>query len=281
MAAITNLSDLINRITGGSSGTPDNLFFYRDARVDAAAASATVAGRWTSLWMYEGTPAGGPAPTTVAIPTNASDGALKQSDPGGGRQKWLLGGTLSSLATGTLIVYDRLLHIGNLNATTITAQTVGGTLTRYTSTTESVGNQIWVEIYTIIGTTATTITASYTNQAGTSGRTTTATAFGGTGLREAQRIIPLPLAQGDTGVQAVASVTVLASTTTAGAFGVTIAKPLLVVPCSLVGVGSVRDLISGLPSISEVKTGACLSLVWVPNGTTAPQLIGSIHMVEA
>lgn len=280
MAALNNLSDIVNRITGGNSGTPDNMFFYRDARVDAAAASATVAGRWTSLWMYEGSPAGGPAPTTVVIPTNASDGALKQADPGGGRQKWLLGGTLTAFVPGTLIIYDRLLHIGNLNATTITAQTVGGTLTRY-ATTESVGNQIWVEIYTIIGTTATTITASYTNQAGTAGQTTTATAFGGTGLREAQRIIPLPLAQGDTGVRAVATITVLASTLTAGAFGVTIAKPLITIPCSLNGVGGIRDLISGLPSIAEVKTGACLSLVWIPNGTTAPQLIGSIHMVES
>ena len=62
---------------------------------------------------------------------------------------------------GILVLYDRLLHIGGLNATTTAAQTVGGSLSRYTG---GAGNQIWVEIYTQIGTTATTITANYTNQ---------------------------------------------------------------------------------------------------------------------
>lgn len=279
MAELTDLSAVINRITGGNSGTPEHLFFYKDARVDAAAANATVAGRYSSLWMYEGNPAGGAAPGAVAAPDNTTDGGLKQVDPGGGRQKWLLGVAASALSTGTLILYDRLLHISGLSGTSAVAQTVGGTLTRYTGT-ESVGNQIWVEVYTAIGGTATTVTASYTDQDGNSA-TTTATSIGGTGLNEAQRIIPLPLASGDTGVRAVASVTLAATTGTAGNFGVTIARPLAVVPLSMVGVGSVRDLISGLPSIIEVKTDACLALAWLANGTTAPQLFGSLHMVEA
>lgn len=280
MAALTNLSDILNRSTGGNSGTPETIFFYKDSRVDAAAAVATIAGRLTSLWQYEGYPAGGAAPGAVAVPVNTTDGALKQTDPGGGREKWLLGITGSASVAGTLILYDRLLHISGLNATTITAQTVGGTLTRYTGT-ESVGNQIWVEVYTQIGATSTTITASYTDQDGNTGQTTTATAFGNTGLREAQRIIPLPLASGDTGVRAVASVTVLATTGTAGDFGVSIVRPLAVIPLGVPGVGSIRDFIAGIPSIPEVLTDACLAFAWLPNSTTAPQVMGSLHFVEA
>lgn len=278
MAALTDLSDCINRSTGGSSGTPESIFFYRDSRVDAAAAAATVAGRITSLWQYEGYPSGGAAPTTVAIPSNTTTGGMLQADPGGGRQKWLLGITASSSAAGSLLLYDRLLHIGSLSGTTTTAQTVGGTLTRNTG---GVGNQIWVEIYTTIGTTSTTITASYTDQDGNSGQTTTATAIGNTGLREAQRIIPLPLASGDSGVQAVASVTLAGTTATAGNFGVSIVKPIAVIPIGLLGAGSVRDFIAGLPSIPEIETDACLSLAWLANGTAAPQVFGSLHFVEA
>jgi hypothetical protein len=186
--------------------------------------------------------------------------------------------TAAASASGTLILYDRLLHIGGLSGTVITAQTVGGTLTRNTL---GAGNQIWVEIYTQIGTTATTITANYTDQDGNTAQTTTATAIGGTGLREAQRIIPLPLASGDSGVRAVASVTVLATTGTAGSFGVSIVRPIAVIPLGLLGAGAVRDFIAGLPSIPEIATDACLSLAWLANSTGAPQVYGSLHMIEA
>jgi hypothetical protein len=169
------------------------------------------------------------------------------------------------------------LHSGGLSATVTTAQTVGGAITRNTN---GAGNQIWVEIYTIIGATATTITASYTNQSGASGQITEPTTFGGTGSRDAQRMIQLPLASGDTGVQSVQSVTVLATTGTAGNFGVNILRPITVVPVGFTGTGSVRDLISGLPGIIEIDTAACLSLGWLSNTTTAPQIFGSLHMIE-
>ena len=63
MAAIADLSDLINRSTGGNSGTPDNLFFFKRARVAGAAATAPIAGRPASLWTYDGQPSAGTAPS--------------------------------------------------------------------------------------------------------------------------------------------------------------------------------------------------------------------------
>ena len=277
MPALTDLSDIINRVTGGADGTPEHLFFWKDARIGAAAAPALIAGRLASLWQYNGFPAGGAVPGAAAAPTNVTVGSLLQNNAGNNREKWLLGMVASSLSIGSIILYDRLLHNGGLSGTVITAQTVGGTLTRNTG---GLGNQIWVEIYTAIGATATTITASYTNEAGASGRTTIATAIGGTGFREATRIIPLPLAGGDRGVRSVASVTLAATTGTVGNFGVTIARPLAVIPMSIVGAGSVRDFISGLPSIIKIGSGACLVFAWMPNTTTAPQIFGSLHFVE-
>lgn len=282
MGAILSLSDLANKLTGGNNGIPQHLWFWMDNRVQAAAAASPVTGRYTSLWQYnKSNGANGAAPTTVAAPTRATLGALGQANPTGGRQLWLLGmeGTLSQ--SSMIIAHDRLLHIGNLSGTVTTAQTVGGSLTRYNTNATCVGNQIWVEIHTIIGTTATTITASYTNQAGTAGRTTKAVSIGGTGLREVDRMIPLTLQDGDTGVQAVASVTVLATTGTAGAFGVVVARPFLPAGSSSGSVNFARDTISGLPASPEILTDACIAFVQYANNATALQAMIALHFVEA
>ena len=276
MGAIADLDTLTNLITGGGAGAPETVWWSKDSRVAAAAAAATVAGRWTSLWSYNGQPSDGATPGAAANPTNATSGALKQTDAGGGRQKWLLSVAAGNNVAGTLILYDRLLHNGGLSGTTTTAQTVGGTLSRSTS---GVGNVMWAEIYTAVGATATTITCSYTNEVPTSGRTSQATPFGGTGSNEAQRVIPLPLAQGDWGVTAVANITVLASTLTAGSFGVTIANPFVVIPLGVVGMGGIRDLIT-TAAIMPIEAGACLAWLWHANGTTAPILMGHANFVE-
>lgn len=282
MAALTDLSDIVNRLTDPTNGGPDHPTVYIEGRIAAAAASATVAGRYTSLWLWnKSNGSRGTAPGSGANPTRATQGAaLIQANPAVGKQKWLLGVETIAQQQGILVLYDRLMHCSGLSATVITAQAItGGSVNRYTST-ESVGNQIWLEIYSIIGTTATTVTASYTNQAGTSGRTTQATTFGGTGLREGERMIPLALADGDTGVQSVQSVTVLASTLTAGNFGVTIVRPILSIMCGGSGIAGVRDCIAGLPSVPEIETDACLALQWMPNGTTAGAMMLFAHFIE-
>ena len=251
---------------------------YKDSRVGAAAAAATVAGQISSLWQYDGTPSDGAAPTTVAIPTNSTTGSIKQANPGGGRSKYLMHvAAASGLAAGTLVLYDRLLHIGNLSGTVTTAQTVGGSLTRNTVGT---GNQIFAEVYTQVGSTGTTVTASYSNTVPTSGQTTAAVTFGGTGYREAQRMLYMPLASGDTGVSAVASATIVASTLTAGAWGITVVHPRAVLPISVLGAGTVRDYIAGIPDFPLIETNACLAWFWVANGTTAPQLHMTVQMAE-
>lgn len=285
MAALISLSDIVNRLTGGNNGTPEHLWFFKDARLQGGTApGAPVAQRLHSLWTWAGHPSGADSatfPTTAANPDNTTQGTLKQTNPGGSRQKWLLGTEAGATAVGAIILYDRLLHSGGLDGTNITAQTVGGTLSRYTTSTEATGNQIWVEIYQDVGVTATTIQASYTNAAGTTGRTTTLTTFGGTGWKEANRIIPLSLQAGDSGVQAVASVTVTATTGTVGNFGVTIARPLVMIPVTQAGSSFIRDGIAGVPAVPEIKTNAALAIAFWANTTTIPQIFGGIHMIES
>lgn len=279
MAAITDLSDLVNRLTGGNSGTPEHLNFFKHDRVGGAAAVATVAGRWTDLWTYEGIPSHGIVSTaTGAALDNTTNGGLKQTDPGGGRQKWLVGAFASSLSAGTLLLYDRLAHDGTFSATDTTSQAVSFTPpARYN---DGIGNEIWVIVDTIIGTSGATFTCAYNDQsAGAS--VSPVVVIGGTGSREVGRIIRVPLAAGDTGVTNITDIDLVTTTGTAGALSVALVHPLLCIPVPGPGIGTNIDLISGVPGPIEIKTDACLALAWYAGSTTAPQITGKLVMVEA
>lgn len=287
MAAITDLSDLINRSTGGNNGTPENIFVYKAPRINGTAVGATnaaVAGKYVSLWQYDGTHGNGAAPGAVAVPTNSTNGALPITNPGGSREKWLTQVSGASNVAGVLLLYDRLLHISGLSSTSTADQTVQGAspsvvLTRNTG---GVGNIVFYEVYTQIGATATTITMTYTNSAGTGSRTSTQT-IGGTGFRNAQSGYIIPLAAGDKGVQAVEKVKLTATTgttTPTGDFGITIAKPIAYIPIGTAGVMGFRDFSTGLPGIPKIDTDACLAFLFLSNSSTAPELTYGLSFVE-
>jgi hypothetical protein len=281
MAALTDLSDLLNRGTGGNNGTPETPFYFKAARIAGAAPTAPIAGRMASLWRYDGMPGGGAIPTTGAIPTRTTQGALPYTAAGGGREKFALTVGLASSVAGVFTLYDRLFHIGGLSGTVTTAQTVQGStptpaLTRNTG---GVGNVVFVEIYTQIGNTAQTITMNYTNQAGTTGRISTAVAIGGSNNREATRVIMLPLQGSDTGVRAVESVTLSGSTAIAGEFGVIIARPFPILAVATAGMAVIRDWTTGLPMPPDVND-MCLSLLFFPASAAAPDIYGGFSFVE-
>jgi len=281
MAALTDLSDLINRLTGGNNGTPETQFWQKVPRVSGVAATATIAGRMASAWQYDGYPAGGATPTSGAIPTRTTTGALTFTAPGGTREKFMVSAFVSPQVSGTYLLYDRLYHIGGLSGTSTADQTVQGSpaspaLTRNTG---GAGNIAFYEIYAQVGGTSTTLTMTYTNQAGTSGQTSTIN-IGGTGFREATRIQRIPLAAGDTGIQAVEKVKLTASTLAAGNFGITIAQPLAVLTVGLGGAGAWRDYTTGLPGIPAINADACLSLAFIPTGTAAPEVWAGATFVE-
>lgn len=282
MGAIADLDQLINTLTGGA-GAKQQIWWNQDNRIGNAAGAATVAGQFTSLFTFNMTPRGqGAAPGgTARNPTNATNGTLGQSNASGGRQKYLVGAGCQLNVAGTVTIYDRLADISGLSATVTTAQNTTSLAANRWNGSDSVGNQIWIEIFTIIGATATTLTVNYTNQDGTSGRTSQAVAFGGTGRREATRLISVPLQSGDTGVRSVESVTVTATTGTAGDFGVVIARPLISFPIGLAGAGCNVDCLTQFPSMPEIKDNAALSLMMYATTTTSPSSFGFLSMVEA
>ena len=169
----------------------------------------------------------------------------------------------SAVGAGGAILLDLLNVSGGLSGVVTTAQTTNlptAALTRYTS---GEGVMAGIVIYTLVGTTVTTVSISYTNSAGTSGRTSTATTFGGSGFREAHILIPIPLAAGDTGVRSIESVTVTATTGTAGNFGVCMFKPLAMVSLESATGAMPLDAVSTgciIGSLCEIHPDACLSI---------------------
>lgn len=281
MAAITDLSDLIHRQSGGSNGSPNNLFFHKVPRVAGVAATAPIAGRGASLWTYDGMPAGGAVPTAVEIPDRSLQGAIPFTAATGGRDLHLIGASITPLTAGVYLLYDRLMHIGGLSGTSTADQDVQDEppSVAITRNTGGKGNIAWYEIYSIIGTSGTTLTMTYTNQAGTSAQTSTIN-IGSTGFREVTRAQRIPLAAGDTGIRAIEKVKLTATTATAGNFGITLAQPLAWLPVGSAGTAGWRDYTTGLPGIPVIDPNACLALMFIPAVATAPEVWGCLATIE-
>jgi len=281
MAALTDLSDLINRQSGGNSGTPSNLFWHKVPRVAGVAATVPIIGRAASLWTYDGTPASGAVPTVGAIPDRTTTGALPFLVATGGRDTHLIGANVTPLTAGVYLLYDRLYHIGGLSGTSTADQTVQDSpaspaLTRNTG---GEGNIAWYEVYALLGATGTTLTMTYTNQAGTGSQTSTIN-IGATNFREVTRAQRIPLAAGDTGIREIEKVKLTATTGTLGNFGITIAQPLAWLPVGAAGTAGWRDYTTGLPGIPVPDPNACLAVMFIPAAATAPELWGCFATVE-
>lgn len=220
---------------------------------------ALTLGRWHDNWRYS-VPVGGLV-TTAEAPDRTTAGAIGQLNPAGGSQLSVIGARFSALNAGQYIVCDRLSHQGGLAGNVTGAQTTNlptAALTRYTS-----GEGVWLglTIQTAIGSTATTVSAEYTNQAGTGSRNTPLVQIGGTGFNGLGRFILLPLESGDTGVRSVESVTLTASTGTLGSIGVVLFKPLYTICVdSTSGILSASGFITGntCGGIAKVEDDACL-----------------------
>ena len=280
MAALTDLSELINRQSGGNSGTPNNLFFHKVPRVAGAAATAPVQGRGCSLWTYDGVPASGAVPAAAAIPDRTTTGALPFLVATGGRDTHLIGASIVPTAAGVFLLYDRLMHIGGLSGTSTADQAVQGSPASpaITRNTGGEGNIAWYEVYTIIGSSSTTLTMSYTDQSGNAA--TSNINIGATNFREVSRAQRIPLAAGDTGIRAIEKVALTATTGTVGNFGITLAQPLAWIPVGAAGTAGWRDYTTGLPGIPVIDPNACLALMFIPAAANAPELWGSFATIE-
>jgi hypothetical protein len=225
-----------------------------------------------SIPMYSGWAVAdhaGAAPSTAAVPTRLTAGALQSPLIYNSGTVLRLASIQANAPRAILwTLCDRLSHqgglSGTLNGTDSSTNLPTAALTRYTS---GDGVLAAAEIYTQVGTSAQTVSFGYTNQAGTGSRTSPAVVFGATQNREANRFIPIPLQSGDKGVRSVESVTTSGSTGTAGNWGVTLYKPLAWFVSSQNGMheqafNGVLSMAGGL--IPVIEDDACL--FWIISG---------------
>jgi hypothetical protein len=249
---------------------------FSTSTISASASRATAV--WRSLLPAPATPT-----TSVALDktSDSSIGPIPNATSG---KLQILGGRFSTtgLAGVSLVAIDLLNQSGGLSGTVTTEQTTNLPTAALTRHTGGDGVFIGIIIYAIVGTTATTISVRYTNQAGTSSRVSTVTSFGGTGFRDAGRLIPIPLQAGDTGVRSVEGVTVTATTGTAGNFGVCLFKPLMSFSLeSTTGAMPLDAVSSGgmIGSMAEFDDDACLNFMAFTSSTQGVN--GALLLAEA
>lgn len=230
----------------------DNSIFFSTGTIGA------ITSRWNDLW--NSTNPANPTPTVSLALTGGSNLAfptLTGSHVENALSSFQVQSTVGSL--GAVLIVDRLVHQAGLSGITGT-QTLNLPTTALPRYTDGRGVMIGIRIYTQIGATSTTVTASYTNQDGVAGRTAKTNVIGNTGFRETPRIIFLALQEGDTGVRSVQSITLAASTGTAGNIGVVLFKPIAMVPLSFAAEPTNANFINGnlIGNIPEYDKDACL-----------------------
>ncbi len=183
--------------------------------------------------------------------------------------------TAATGVPGTLMLVDLQGYWPGISNNTTAAQALLGTPSlRYAG---GAGCRLyWVQT-TGAGATAQNMAISYTDQGGAAGAalpvavSMTASAIAGhishAGVAANNYGPFLPLANGDTGVQNVASVTFSAANTGVGAL--CLARPLAQITLSVSGLMTEKDLLNQIPSLPEVKDGACLVWLWGAGAATA------------
>lgn len=186
-----------------------------------AASTAEAAGVFHSLFYVAGRPGAAVAPTPGlnGSALTSYSGQIPVPAAVGGENIHLAEfefGCAANVVSAMLM--DRLWHNSGIVVTTTTAQAIthpGIPARDRDGSTNGEGVQLALEVSTATtnASAVTTITASYTNQAGTAGRTATIPSFPATAV--AGTFVPFTLAAGDTGVRSVQSIT-LGSTLTGG-----------------------------------------------------------------
>ena len=250
--------------------------------IDKASIASQAAGTFVSLWRATGQPGQGAIPAAAAVCNNTLTGAMgftQQVAPATSYGAWA--NAVCSNSAMTLEIHDRLMHMGGLNGTLTTAQTVNldvnanlasGNLDKRKGNSNFSDIQWWLEWYTATGSTAVTATVSVTYNDGTTGTLSASLAA----TRPASFMLPLngliPAAAAGKYIRDVDSVQLSATTGTAGSFGVTATRPRMTMPLLLANKMEVFDWAAlGLP---EVANSSCLFPIVLTSTTSTGTVRG-------
>lgn len=257
--------------------------------LDKASIASQAAGSYVSMWRATGQPGQGAVPTTAAVCTTALTGAMGFAQQTAPATSY---GAYMEVVTGnsamTVEIHDRIAHMGGLNGTLTTAQTVGIDLSTLLST-SNVGVRIgdanysdvqwWLEWYTATGATAAAATVAVTYNDGTSG---SLTAISLAATRPASFMVSLnaliPAASSGKYIRAVNTVTLSVTTGTAGNFGVTATRIRMASMCPVANLKTISNWADlGFP---EIGNSACLFPVVLTSTTSSGTLRGGGKIIH-
>lgn len=242
----------------------------------------TAAGLFFSLWRATGQPGQGGIPTVSANCNSSTVGGIEftqQTLPNTSYGAWA--NIMCANSGASVEIHDRLIHMGGLNATLTTAQTVNLSLNGVV--TDNMVQRIgeanfsdvawWAEWYADTGATASNATVNVTYNDGTTGNLT-AISVGGT--VRTSRMIPLnqliPATDSGKYIRAVNNVTLNASTAAAGNFGFTATRPRMILSTNVANKTEIYNWADlGLP---EILNGSCLFPLQLAVTTTTGVVIG-------
>ena len=254
---------------------------FRPAEKILKAVTGTlVAGRPHSLFYLAGIPGAAVAPTPglSGAALTAYSGQIPVPSASNNTHVARFRGA-SSAQGGVLELYDRLWHNSGFTITINTAQTVNSVTFPARDddgSTNGSGVYLGVEVSAATGAGVPTITVSYTNSAGTAGRTATNT-VATVASSIAGTFYPIGLQAGDTGVRSVQSLT-LSATWTSGTIHLVAYRLISELCFPAAGIPDVTDAVTG--ALPRLYDNSVPFLVFTPQTTTTTQISSSLSFTQ-
>lgn len=227
-----------------------------------------------------------PAVLTVAAGWDIQQGtAIQLTNSGGALPTGLSAATTyywnrTAATTGNLATSRANLDAGTYVATSDTGSgthTIAMTLTDRCPS-NGAGVRAFLTPSVALGAGTPNIQLTYTDQAGTAGKTTPTTLpisnatapigqieHSGTGAGKFGPFIPMAAA--DSGIQSVEQFN-YSATHTSGTTNLVLCRPLLTLPMTTIGVAAERDLLNQIPSLPRIYDGACLQWLMYAGAAT-------------
>lgn len=268
MPGFASYDQIIAALTGGKG----QLVFFQKASITAVAAN------WYRLWNAAGFPGPGVDPTPALqgyAPTKATVGAIPFNNPTSPATLHILSFGAGGGVLGSLMIYDRLWHVGGISLTINTLQTFTSVLAPSRNT-NGVNNLLLVEITTATTATVATLTVNYTNTLDQVKQATIALAA----AEPVNRCYFLNLAAGGLGIKSVQSCQ-LSAAKTGGVANLVLfnAAELVVVPW-VANQWTERDLVLQMVNLPRVLDNACLALMSLASTTSTGVICGRLQVAE-
>jgi len=276
--AISTLDELLAAMRGGNYRLPFN----------KASILSQIAGIDASLWTAAGFPVAGAIPGAFAVCASGLAGSLPLAARSGAQNR-IISRMAEALSTvnASLLIEDRLGHMGGLNGTLTTAQAANANIHAnigVSNLAQRIGNadyseiEWFLEFYTATGATSVTPTAQVTFNDATTG-SVNINNLGATTLPatvSGARRYKLSPTNGKY-IRSVDTVTLSATTGAAGNFGVTAVRNLAT--CPFVGSAASQQLAYDVWALNapEIYDSACISFAINCATTSSGTLSGAIQ----